>query len=87
MKNKFKIFLCVIMIVVFSFCTCATAYAATGYPKDYNTALSIVKSYYTDEEIGNTFALLKSPDGKVSLVTFDRDIFLFGDKNKVLFKG
>lgn len=87
MKNKLKILLCAVMIFVFSFGTCATAYASTGYPKDYNTALSIVKSYYKDDEIGNSFALLKSPDGKVSLVSFNRDIFLFGDKNKVIFKG
>lgn len=87
MKEKLKILLCAVMIFVFSFGTCSTAYARTGYPEDYNTALSIVKSYYKDNEIGNTFALLKSPDGKVSLVTFGRDIFLFGDKNKVIFKG
>lgn len=87
MKNKFKIFLCVLMIAVFCFGTTAVAYASTGSPKDYNTALSIVKSYYTDAEIGNTFALLKNPDGKVSLVTFNRDLFLFGNNNKVIFKG
>lgn len=87
MKIKFKIFLFVVMIAVFCFGTTAVAYASTGYPKDYNTALSIVKSYYTDAEIGNTFALLKNPDGKVSLVTFNRDLFLFGNNNKVIFKG
>lgn len=87
MKNKFKIFLFVIMIAVFSFGFCSVVFASTGYPKDYNSSLSIVKSYYTDEEIGHSFALLKNPDGKVSLVTFNRDIFLFGDKNKVIFNG
>ena len=48
MKNKFKIFLCVTMIFVFSFGTCATAYASTGQPKDIDTAWNIVKSYYLD---------------------------------------
>ena len=48
MKNKFKIFLCVVMIFVFSFGTCATAYAATGQPKDIDKAWNIVKSYWLD---------------------------------------
>ena len=48
MKNKFKIFLCVFMIAVFSFGTSVTAYASTGQPKDLDTAWSIVKSYWLD---------------------------------------
>lgn len=48
MKNKSKIFLCVIMIAVFSFGTCATVYASTGQPKDIDKAWNIVKSYWLD---------------------------------------
>lgn len=48
MKNKFKIFLCVIMIFVFSFGTCSVAFASTGEPKDIDKAWSIVKSYWLD---------------------------------------
>lgn len=46
MKNKFKFFLCFIMIVVFSFCTCSTVFASTGQPKDIDQAWNIVKSYW-----------------------------------------
>lgn len=52
MKNKLKIFLCVVMILVFSFGTCATAYAYTGYPTNIDKALIIVNSYYKDELAG-----------------------------------
>lgn len=48
MKNKLKIFLCVVMILVFSFGTCATAYAYTGQPTDIDKAWNIVKSYWLD---------------------------------------
>lgn len=48
MKNKFKIFLCILMIAVFCFGTCATVYASTGQPKDIDKAWSIVKSYWLD---------------------------------------
>lgn len=48
MKNKLKIFLCVVMIAVFSFGTCATAYAYTGYPTSLDKAVSIINSYYKD---------------------------------------
>lgn len=52
MKEKLKILLCAVMIFVFSFGTCATAYAYTGYPTDIDKANSIVKSYYKDELAG-----------------------------------
>lgn len=52
MKNKLKILLCAVMIFVFSFGTCATAYAYTGYPTDIDKANSIVNSYYKDELAG-----------------------------------
>lgn len=57
MKNKFKIFLCVVMIFVFSFGTSATAFAATGQPKDIDKAWSIVKSYWYDssEDVNSTY--------------------------------
>ena len=52
MKEKLKILLCAVMIFVFSFGTCATAYAYTGYPTDIDKANSIVNSYYKDELAG-----------------------------------
>ena len=85
MKNKLKILLCAVMIFVFSFGTCATAYAYTGYPTDIDTATSVVKSYY--DKPGLSFALCKRPDNKVVLITFLNNYFLFGDNNKVLFSG
>ncbi|WP_294797850.1 hypothetical protein [uncultured Eubacterium sp.] len=84
MKNKLKIFLCVVMIAVFSFGTCATAYAYTGYPDDIDKATSVVNSYYDNS--GLPFALCKRPDNKVVLITFSNNNFLFGD-DKVLFSG
>lgn len=85
MKNKLKIFLCVVMIAVFSFGTCATAYASTGYPDDIDKATSVVNSYYDNS--GLPFALCKRSDNKVVLITFSNHNFLFGDDNKVLFSG
>ncbi|WP_448901599.1 hypothetical protein [Eubacterium sp.] len=85
MKEKLKILLCAVMIFVFSFGTCATAFAYTGYPDDINTATSVVKSYYDNP--GLPFALCKRPDNKVVLITFSNNYFLFGDDNKVLFSG
>lgn len=52
MKNKLKIFLCVVMIALFSFGSCATAYAYTGYPTNIDKALTIVNSYYKNELAG-----------------------------------
>ncbi|WP_454969676.1 hypothetical protein [Eubacterium sp.] len=49
MKEKLKILLCAVMIFVFSFGTCATAYAYTGYPNSFEKAVSIVNSYYKDD--------------------------------------
>lgn len=86
MKNKLKIFLCVVMILVFSFGTCATAYAYTGYPKSLDKATSVVKSYYKDDDLNYIFGLFKNPDGKVVLITFGGNSFLFGN-DKVLFSG
>ena len=85
MKNKLKIFLCVVMILVFSFGTCATAYAYTGYPTSIDDATSVVNSYY--DKPGLSFALCKRPDNKVVLITFSNNYFLFGDDKKVLFSG
>ena len=45
MKNKLKIFLCVVMILVFSFGTCSVAFAATGAPKTLEMAMDIYNSY------------------------------------------
>lgn len=70
MKNKFKIFLCVIMIFVFSFGTCATAYAATGYPKDIDQALGIVQSYYKDELAGSVPVFFYTTDDKGPALLF-----------------
>lgn len=86
MKNKLKIFLCVIMIAVFSFGTCATAYAYTGYPNSFDKASSIFYSYYSKD----------MPDAKpVALVNFDGKTYLIVDKavgnralsNLIFFKG
>lgn len=70
MKNKFKIFLCVIMIVVFSFGTCAVAYASTGYPKDIDQALSIVQTYYKDELAGSVPVFYYTTDNKGPALLF-----------------
>lgn len=70
MKNKLKIFLCVVMIFVFSFGTCATAYAATGYPKDIDQAVGIVKSYYSDELAGSVPVFFYTTDNKGPAILF-----------------
>lgn len=70
MKNKFKIFLCIAMIVVFSFCTSATAFAATGYPKDIDQALGIVNSYYKDELAGSVPVFFYTTDNKGPALLF-----------------
>lgn len=86
MKNKLKIFLCVVMILIFSFGTCATAYAYTGYPSSFDNASSIFYSYYSND----------MPDAKpVALVNFDGKTYLIVDKavgnralsNLIFFKG
>lgn len=86
MKNKFKIFLCITMIFVFSFGTCSVAFASTGYPKDFDTASSIFYSYYSKD----------MPEAKpVALVNFDGKTYLIVDKvvgnrplsNLVFFRG
>lgn len=46
MKNKLKIFLCVVMILVFSFGTCSTAYAKTDFVPSLSICTQIVKDYY-----------------------------------------
>ena len=70
MKNKFKIFLCVVMIAVFCFGTCATAYASTGYPTDIDTATSVVKSYYKDELAGYVPVFFYTTDNKGPALLF-----------------
>lgn len=94
MKNKLKIFLCVVMILVFSFGTCATAYAYTGQPTDIDKAWNIVKSYWMDNSqsangsayIHDNFSpvLLYSYAGKsYLLVAVDhRDNYSFLDDGK-----
>ncbi len=88
MKNKLKIFLCVVMILVFSFGTCATAYAYTGYPTDIDTASSVVKSYYDGNDVSNNYYCLveRKSDNKVLLVTFSDINYVLSD-NKVLFSN
>lgn len=49
MKNKLKIFLCVLMIAVFCFGSTSVVYAKTGQPTDINKAWNIVKSYYNND--------------------------------------
>lgn len=46
MKNKLKIVLCVVMIVVFSFGTCSVAYSKTSTDISLSVATQIVKDYY-----------------------------------------
>lgn len=75
MKNKFKIFLCVVMIFVFSFGTCAIAYASTGYPKDIDKAVSIVKSYYSDELVGSVPVFFYTTDNKGPALLFLPDTY------------
>ena len=70
MKNKLKIFLCVVMILVFSFGTCATAYAYTGYPTSIDKAVSIVKSYYSDELAGSVPVFFYTTDNKGPALLF-----------------
>lgn len=70
MKNKFKIFLFVVMILVFSFGTCSTAFAATGYPKDIDQALSIVNSYYKDELATSVPVFFYTTDNKGPALLF-----------------
>lgn len=75
MKNKLKIFLCVIMIFVFSFGTCAVAYASTGYPKDIDQALSIVQSYYKDELAGSVPVFYYTTDNNGPALLFLPDTY------------
>lgn len=75
MKNKFKIFLCVVMIFVFSFGTCATAFAATGYPKDIDQALGIVNSYYKDELATSVPVFFYTTDNKGPALLFLPDTY------------
>lgn len=74
------------MIAVFSFCTCSTAYAYTGYPSSFDNASSIFYTYYSKD----------MPDAKpVALVNFDGKTYLIVDKavgnralsNLIFFKG
>lgn len=46
MKDKFKIFLCVVMIAVFSFGSVSVVYAKTGSDISLSVATQIVKDYY-----------------------------------------
>lgn len=75
MKNKLKIFLCVVMIAVFCFGTCATAYAITGYPTDIDTATSVVKSYYKDELAGYVPVFFYTTDSKGPALMFLPDSY------------
>lgn len=75
MKNKLKIFLCVVMIAVFCFGTCATAYASTGYPTDIDTATSVVKSYYKDELAGYVPVFFYTTDSKGPALMFLPDSY------------
>lgn len=68
MKDKLKILLCAVMIFVFSFGTCATAYARTGYPTDFNTAVSIVNTYYKDDLTTSTPVFLYKYNNAVVLL-------------------
>lgn len=70
MKNKFKIFLCILMIFVFSFGTSATAFAATGYPKDIDQALGIVNTYYKDELARSVPVFFYTTDNKGPALLF-----------------
>lgn len=70
MKNKLKIFLCVVMIAVFNFGTCVTAYASTGYPDDIDLANNIVKSYYKDELAGYVPVFFYTTDSKGPALMF-----------------
>lgn len=70
MKNKLKIFLCVVMIAVFCFGTCATAYASTGYPTSIDMATSVVKSYYKDELAGYVPVFFYTTDSKGPALMF-----------------
>ncbi len=70
MKNKLKIFLCVVMILIFSFGTCATAYAYTGYPTNIDKALTIVNSYYKDELAGYVPVFFYTTDNKGPALLF-----------------
>ena len=75
MKNKLKIFLCVVMILVFSFGTCATAYAYTGYPTSIDKALTTVKSYYKDELAGYVPVFFYTTDSKGPALMFLPDSY------------
>ena len=70
MKNKLKIFLCVVMIAVFCFGTCATAYASTGYPTSIDMVTSVVKSYYKDELAGYVPVFFYTTDSKGPALMF-----------------
>lgn len=75
MKNKLKIFLCVVMIAVFCFGTCATAYASTGYPTSIDMATSVVKSYYKDELAGYVPVFFYTTDSKGPALMFLPDSY------------
>lgn len=68
MKEKLKILLCAVMIFVFSFGTCATAYAYTGYPNSFEKAVSIVNSYYKDDLTSSTPVFLYKYNNSVCLL-------------------
>ena len=80
MKNKLKIFLCVVMILIFSFGTCATAYAYTGYPTDVSKADTICRSYYADELVGSDSVFLFKTDNNGTALLYLPSIY-YSDKS------
>lgn len=58
------------MVLVFSFGTCATAYAYTGYPTNIDKALTIVNSYYKDELAGSVPVFFYTTDNKGPALLF-----------------
>lgn len=78
MKEKLKILLCAVMIFVFSFGTCATAYAYTGPPTSLDMAVSIYNSYDYPVKLNPVFYYY-SPN--------DNDYFLFLLGNRGVSKG
>lgn len=63
------------MIAVFSFGTCATAYASTGYPDDIDLATNIVKTYYKDELAGYVPVFFYTTDSNGPAILFLPDSY------------
>lgn len=87
MKNKLKIFLCVVMIFVFSFGTCATAYAYTGYPTDVFKADSICRSYYADELVGSDVVFLYNTDSKGPALLYLPSVYYSENSIPIIARG